>query len=268
MSSDTRREIEQRAKHPGEFGLWVEAMIADGDKRLPEVARWATERGDVELLMTLMDDYAANSEMRTVEAIREALPTLGDEITARVRSMLHSASAEERRAGAMFAGALGLHALADRLVDALTDGYFLTRMEAARSLGLLRYGRAVPGLRRALADEDSLTRRAAIEALTLIPDPDLKTAYIGSCDKDPPRAEMGALDDADPRVRDSAIRLLRRARPPCTREVLAFYIEQAELFAAEAQEGESTPEDLEVVKLAREVLAEVASGWPADKHSG
>ena len=79
---------------------------------------------------------------------------------------------------------------------------------------------------------------------------------------------MGALDDADPRVRASAICLLRRARPPCACEVLAFYIEQAELFAAEAQEGERTPEDLEVVKLAREVLAEVASGWPADRHSG
>lgn len=268
MGSDTQREIEQRAKDPGGLEAWVEAMIADGDKRLPEVAQWATERGDAGLLMTLMGDYAANSEMRTVEAIREALPTLGGAITARVRSMFDSASAEERRAGAMFAGALGLHALADRLVDALTDGYFLTRMEAATALGLLRHGRAVPALRRALADEDSLTRRAAIEALTLIPDPDLATAYIGRCHADPPWAEMGALDDADPRVRASAICLLRRARPPCAREVLAFYIEQAELFAAEAREGECTPEDLEVVELAREVLAEVASGEPADRHSG
>ncbi|MDO9020937.1 MAG: hypothetical protein Q8S73_00385 [Deltaproteobacteria bacterium] len=124
MGSDTRREIEQRAKHPGELGQWVEAMIADGDQRLPEVARWATGRGDVGLLMTLMGDYAANSEMRTVEAIREALPTLGD------------------------------------------------------------------------------------------------------------------------------------ARPPCAREVLAIYIEQAELFAAEAREGESTPEDLEVVEVASASRAE------------
>lgn len=258
--ADTHERLEALQGDPEAFSSWIEELIEQGDRRLPEVARWAAERGDVELLMMLMDDYVVHCQMRTVDAIREALPTLGEAITARVRAMLDHDAPEERRAGALFVGLLGLEALAPRLIEALTDPYFLTRMEAATALGKLRHLPAVPELRLSLRDEDILTRLAAIEALTLIPDPDLTTAYTGRFVDDPPEYHYGALDDASPRARADVIRLLRRHRPPCAREVLVEHITRHEDFAAEAEEGEITADDLEVVALARQVLAELDHG--------
>ncbi|MCX4245166.1 HEAT repeat domain-containing protein [Paraliomyxa miuraensis] len=259
---DTRTRLEALDGDPEAFSAWIEALIEQSDRRLPEVARWAAERGDIELLMILMDDYVVHCEMRTVAAIREALPTLGEAITARVRTMLDHEASEERRAGALFAGLLGLEALAPRLIEALEDRYFLTRMEAATALGKLRHRPAVPELRRSLRDEDILTRIAAIEALTLIPDPELKTAYTGRFVDDPPEYHYGALDDASPRARADAIRLLRRHRPTCAREVLVEYVATFEEMEAEAkaEDGEITAEDREVVMLARQVLAELDDG--------
>lgn len=253
----TRKRLGALVGEPAALSAWVEEMIEAGDRRLPEVARWAAEQRNVELLMALMDDYVVHCEMRTVAVIRAALPTLGEAITARVGAMLDHDAPEERRAGALFAGLLGLEALGPRLIAALTDAYFLTRMEAATALGKLRCLPAVPELRLSLRDEDILTRLAAIEALTLIPDPELKTAYTGYFVDDPPEYYFGVLDDADPRVRADSIRLLRHHRPPCAREVLLDTITRFEEHEAEAEEGEITVKDREVATLARQVLAEL-----------
>jgi hypothetical protein len=256
---ETRTRLEALVGDPAAFSAWIGEMIEEGDRRLPEVARWAVERGDVELLMTLMDDYIVHCRMQTVDVIREALPSLGEAITAHVRAMLDHDAPEERRAGALFAGLLGLEALAPRLIAALTDGYFLTRMEAATALGKLRCMPAVPELRIAIRDEDILTRFAAIEALTLIPDPELKTAYTGYFVDDPPEYYFGVFDDADPRVRGDAIRLIHRYRPPCARELLLDYLARYEEHEAEdgEEEEEITEKDREVEALARQVLAEL-----------
>ena len=104
----TRKRLEALAGTPAALSAWAEELIEAGDRRLPEVAGWAVEQGNVELLMALMDDYVVHCEMRTVEVIRKALPTLGEAITARVRAMLDHDAPEERRAGALFAGLLGL----------------------------------------------------------------------------------------------------------------------------------------------------------------
>ena len=259
---ETRKQLEALSGDPAAFSAWIAEMIEEGDRCLPEVARWAAERRDVELLMTLMDDYIVHCRMRTVDVIREALPTLGEAITAHVRAMLDHDGPEERRAGALFAGLLGLEALAPRLVAALADAYFLTRMEAATALGKLRYMPAVPELRVAIRDEDILTRLAAIEALTVIPDPELKSAYTGYFVDDPPEYYFGVFDDADPRVRADAIRLLGRHRPPCAREALLDYIaryEEHEGEREEEEEEEITEEDCEVEALARQVLAELGN---------
>lgn len=256
MIESTRDRLRRLADDPEALHEWIEALLADGDRRLPEVATWAAERGDIELLLTLMDDYVVHCNMRTVEAIRATLPTTGETLGARIQQMLAHDASEERRAGALFAGLLGLASLAPRLVDALEDPYFLTRMEAAVALGRLRYQPAVEPLRASLGDEDILTRGAAIEALTQIPDPDLLTAYTGRFGEDPAVYHYGAFDDALPRGRAHAIRVLRDHLPPCAREALEFYVRTWE--EGEAEDDEVTAEDRAVVELARSVLASLA----------
>lgn len=256
MIESTRDRLRRLADDSDALHEWIAALLADGDRRLPEVATWAAERGDIELLLTLMDDFVVHCNMRTVEAIRATLPTTGETLGARIQQMLAHDAPEERRAGALFAGVLGLASLAPRLVDALEDPYFLTRMEAAVALGKLRYLPAVEPLRASLGDEDILTRGAAIEALTQIPDPDLLTAYIGRFDEDPFVYHYGAFDDALPRGRAHAIRVLRDHRPPCALEALEFYVRTWE--ESEAEGDEVTGEDRAVVELARSVLASLA----------
>lgn len=248
-----REQLQALADDPEALDEWIAELIDDGDRRLPEVATWAAERGDIDLLISLMDDYVVHCNTRTVAAIRATLSTTGDALGERIARMLGHDASEERRAGALFAGLLGLASLAPRLVAALADPYFLTRMEAAVALGKLRYLPAVEPLRLALADEDILTRGAAIEALTLIPDPELLTAYTGRFIDDPPEYHYGAFDDALARARAHAIRVLRDHRPPCAREALSFYVDTWTNAAAEGDDV--TAEDLEVVELARSVLA-------------
>jgi HEAT repeat protein len=256
----TRERLRSLAHDPNALHAWIAALLEAGDPRLPEVATWAAEQGDIELLVSLMDDYVVHCNTRTVEAIRATLPTTGEALGERIGRMLAHHAPEERRAGALFAGLLGLASLAPRLVAALEDPYFLTRMEAAVALGKLRYLPAVEPLRLALADEDILTRNAAIEALTQIPDPDLLTAYTGRFIDDPPEYHYGAFDDALPRARAHAIRVLRDHRPPCAREALSFYVHTWE--EAEAEGDEVTAEDREVVELARSVLASFPASPP------
>lgn len=256
MTDDPRMRLEVLAPDPEALGDWVRELLERGDPRLPEVARWAAERGDATLLIDLMDDFVVHGDLRTVEAIRaslEARPEVRDALAARIEAMLSHHAPEQRRAGALFAGLLELRSLAPRLIVALDDPYFLTRTEAATALGRLKHRPAVERLRVALGDVDLLTRNAAIEALTAIPDPDLLTAYTGRFTDDPPEYHRGALDDALPRARAHAIRVLRDARPPCAREVLSHYIEGFELWEAEGDEV--TDEDRGVVELARSVLA-------------
>jgi hypothetical protein len=252
MANETRKRLATLADDPNALDDWIEQLIEDGDPQLPEVARWAAERSDTELLIRLLDDYVIHCNLRTVEAIRETLSSTGDALSRRIGEMMAHDAAEERRAGALFAGLLRLEGLAPRLVAALEDGYFLTRMEAANALGELRYVPAIAALREALADEDILTRGAAIEALTRIPDPELLTAYTGRFVDEPPEFHRGAFDDAVPRARAHAIRTLRDHRPPCAREALTFYVRTWEDPEAE---DEPTKEDLEVLELARSVLA-------------
>jgi HEAT repeats len=198
VANEARERLAALAEDPDALGGWVEQLLEDGDRRLPEVARWAAERNDTELLIRLLDEYIIHCNLRMVEAIRETLSSTGDALSRRIGEMLEHDAPEERRAGTLFAGLLRLEELAPRLVAALEDPYFLTRIEAANALGELRYVPAVEALREALADEDILTRGAAIEALTRIPDPDLLTAYIGRFVDEPPEFHRGAFDDAVP----------------------------------------------------------------------
>lgn len=259
MNRATRVRIEALAADRAALLAWVEELIEEDDRRLAEVAAWAVERGDVDLLLAVMVDHAVNCGTRTVDVARAAWATLGEAITDRVRAMLDHEAPEERRAGALFTGALGIQALGPRLIEALEDPYFLTRMEAATALGKLRLVQAVPELRLSLRDDDVSTRLAAIEALTLIPDPELGTAFTGRFIDDPPEYHFGALDDPEPRVRADAIRLLRDHRPPCAREVLLDYLARCAEREAEAEAGEIT-EDREVTALARQVLAALDHG--------
>ncbi len=255
--ANTRKRLEALSSDPAALRQWIEQLLEEGDRRLPEVATWAAERADIDLLLLLMDDYVVHCNVRTVEAIKATLPSTGEALTERIAAMLEHEAPEERRAGALFAGLLGLNALAPRLVAALEDPYFLTRMEAAGALGALRYLPAVEPLRLALGDEDILTRGAAIEALTVIPDPDLLTAYTGRMTVDPPVWYRGAFDDALARGRAQAIRVLRDHRPPCAREALSFYVREFEGAAEDAEtEGEAAEEE-KVLELARSVLAEL-----------
>jgi hypothetical protein len=249
---DTHQRLAALAEDPDAGGGWIEQLLEHGDARLPEVAKWAAERSDTELLIWLLDDYIVHCNLRTVEAIRETLSSTGEALTRQIGQMLEHDAPEERRAGALFAGLLRLEALAPRLVVALGDPYFLTRMEAAIALGELRYLPAVEALRVVLGDEDILARNAAIEALTRIPDPDLLTAYIGRFVDDPPEYQYGAFDDAVPRARAQAIRTLRDYRPPCAREALTFYVRTRE---ESEEDDEPSEEDREVLELARSVLA-------------
>lgn len=252
VKSPTHEELDALAGDPNAVFEWIEELLEVGDARLPEFATWAAERGDIDLLLLLMDDYVVNSNMRTVEAIRASLATTGAALGERLGQMLDHEAPEERRAGALFAKLLGLQSLAPRLVAALEDPYFLTRMEAAGALGKLRYLPAVEPLRRALADEDILTRNAAIEALTRIPDPDLLTAYTGRLVDDPPAHHRGAFDDPLPRSRRHAILVLRDLKPPCAREALEFYLDRA---AQGDASDDLTDDDHKVLELARSVLA-------------
>jgi len=69
----TRKRLEALAGEPAALSAWIEELIEASDRRLPEVAGWAVEQRNVELLMALMDDYVVHCEMRTVEVIRKAL---------------------------------------------------------------------------------------------------------------------------------------------------------------------------------------------------
>jgi hypothetical protein len=260
MRAPTHDRLQALADDPAALREWIATLLEDGDRRLPEVAAWAAHRGDIDLLILLMDDYVVHCNMRTVEAIRATLHSTGAALGDRIEEMLAHDAPEPRRAGALFAGLLGLQSLAPKLVAALEDPYFLTRMEAAVALGKLRHLPAVEPLRSALGDEDILTRGAAIEALTRIPDPDLLTAYTGRFVEDPHEYHYGAFDDALPRGRAHAIRVLRDLRPPCAREALSFYVHTWE--EGEAEGDEVTDEDREVVELAREVLASLPASPP------
>lgn len=255
--ANTRERLEALSSDPAALGQWIEQLLEEGDPRLPEVATWAAERADIDLLLSLMDDYIVHCNVRTVEAIKATLPSTGEALAKRIATMLEHEAPEERRAGALFARLLGLNALAPRLVAALEDPYFLTRMEAARALGALRHLPAVEALRLSLGDEDILARGAAIEALTVIPDPDLLTAYTGRITVDPPIWERGAFDDALPRGRAHAIRVLRKFQPPCAREALSFYISEFEGAVEDAETECQAAEEKEVLELARSVLAEL-----------
>ncbi|NUP13059.1 MAG: HEAT repeat domain-containing protein [Polyangiaceae bacterium] len=236
---------------------WIEELLEVGDPQLPQIATWAAERTDIDLLVRLMDDYIVHCNVRTVEAIKATLPSIGEALTKRIASMLEHQAPEERRAGALFAGLLGLQTLAPRLVAALDDSYFLTRMEAATALGRLRYLPATEQLRLALGDDDTLTPGAAIEALTVIPDPDLLTAYTGVITVDPPVFYRGAFDHANPRARAHAISVLGKYQPPCAREALSFYLREFEELAEDELSESEVAEEKKVLELARSVLAEL-----------
>jgi len=103
---------------------------------------------------------------------------------------------------------------------------------------------------------------AAIEALTVIPDPDLPTAYTGLITVDPPAWYRGAFEDALARGRAHAIRVLHDHRPPCAREALSFYV----------REYEGAAEDVGLLDLhLAEPLPRRVCLWgplPAFEHAG
>ena len=256
MAAITHEELSRLAEDPDALWEQIEAWIEDGDSRLPAVARFViAELGDVELVLTLMDDFIVNCERETVDAIRAGLvehPSVGAALVERVAGMLAHEAAEERRAGALFTGLLALEDLAPTLVTALDDRYFLTRMEAATALGLLRWRPAIAKLRAALDDEDILVRNAAIESLTQIPDPELLRAYTGG-ETESGEEQVGAFDDALARSRRHALRILDQYRPPCARAAFQAYLDAwADIPAKHVSD-----EDREVIELARELLAKL-----------
>jgi hypothetical protein len=108
VANEARERLAALAEDPDALGGWVEQLLEDGDRRLPEVARWAAERNDTELLIRLLDEYIIHCNLRMVEAIRETLSSTGDALSRRIGEMLEHDAPEERRAGTLFAGLLRL----------------------------------------------------------------------------------------------------------------------------------------------------------------
>jgi HEAT repeat protein len=173
------------SKDPEVRTLALDVLAKLGDPRAPERAAKA------------LSDDAPSVRLAALVSVRRYLVIAGAsapaaELAGPVAGRLQAPTYQERAAAAETLGWIPATGTAV-LTAALSDPDGFVRESAARALGRLRHGDAIPALLETTKDEVAEVRLAAVQAVVPMGDPRARARL----------AEL-ARDDADPRVRAAA----------------------------------------------------------------
>lgn len=178
------------------------ALVRDPDVQVRREVAHALDQFDDAVTLDPLLTLARDSDAEVRVAAIEALDSFDDSrVLGPLTAALADPSAEVRaRAANALGGIDGLKTAPRALLDALGDSNREVRQHVAEALGSIGDEKAVPGLKRLLADPDPDTRRAVAEALK----------EIGGVEA--MESLMQLLKDADPEIRKTAAEALGKRR--------------------------------------------------------